>query len=121
MYNGFPERCGPGRPELLLRQPPAEPWRRADLRDAASRSGRSGSQCACCPPNVMRLISSLSHYVATQDAGGVQVHQYAGADIGFETGGAGRALLRMETDYPWKGPREVRGGGDRRRSLEVSA
>ena len=78
-------------------------------RGAAQTSGRSlperqeWFQCACCPPNVMRLISSLSHYVATQDAGGVQVHQYAGADIGFETGGGGRALLRMETDYPWKG------------------
>ena len=78
-------------------------------RGAAQSSGRSLPErqewfaCACCPPNVMRLISSLAHYVATRDAGGVQIHQYAGADIGFETGGGGRALLRMETDYPWRG------------------
>ena len=59
-------------------------------------------ECACCPPNVMRLVSSLGHYVATQDAGGVQLHQYASAAVAFETGG-GRALLRVETDYPWQG------------------
>ena len=79
--------------------------------------------CACCPPNVMRLISSLPNYVATRDAGGVQVHQYAGADIGFETGGGGRALLRMETDYPWRGlvrfAVEETGGGAWSLSLRV--
>ena len=36
---------------------------------------------ACCPPNVMRLLASLGHYVATRDAPGLQVHQYAPARI----------------------------------------
>ena len=71
----------------------------------------------------MRLIASLAHYVATQDAGGLQVHQYASADIAFETGGGGRALLRMETDYPWQGLVKVTveetGGGAWKLSLRV--
>ena len=38
--------------------------------------------CACCPPNVMRTLASLHHYLATSDDGGVQIHQYASGRIG---------------------------------------
>ena len=60
-------------------------------------------ECACCPPNVMRLIGSLGHYLATRDTNGLQVHQYAQATVAFETDAGRHALLRMETDYPWQG------------------
>jgi DUF1680 family protein len=54
--------------------------------------------CACCPPNIMRLIASLSHYLATEASGTLHVHQYAGARL------AGADLdLEMTTDYPWAG------------------
>lgn len=55
-------------------------------------------RCACCPPNVMRLLSSLPHYVASGDAEGMQLHQYA-------TGvyAAGEGVVRVETAYPWDG------------------
>src|SRR5262245_55687940 len=53
---------------------------------------------ACCPPNVMRLLASLGHYVATRDASGLQIHQYAGARLA-----AAAIALRMETAYPWEG------------------
>ena len=42
---------------------------------------------ACCPPNVMRLLASLGHYVATHDASGLQIHQYAAARITWRPGG----------------------------------
>ena len=45
-------------------------------------SARPGIPCACCPPNLMRLLSSWEQYLATTDDGGVQIHQYASADIG---------------------------------------
>ena len=35
--------------------------------------------CACCPPNLMRLLSSWQQYLATSDDTGVQLHQYASA------------------------------------------
>jgi DUF1680 family protein len=58
---------------------------------------------ACCPPNVMRLLASLGHYVATGDRTGLQVHQYAPARIATRVP-SGRAVgLRMETRYPWEG------------------
>lgn len=58
--------------------------------------------CACCPPNVMRLISSIGHYLATASAAGIQVHQYAAGQITHEVQ-SGAVSLSMETDYPWDG------------------
>ena len=58
---------------------------------------------ACCPPNVMRLLASLGHYVATRDRTGLQVHQYAPARIATPLAGGGAVQLRMETRYPWEG------------------
>ncbi|MFG2577335.1 glycoside hydrolase family 127 protein [Streptomyces sp. NPDC048481] len=59
-------------------------------------------RCACCPPNVMRLLASLEHYLATSDDGGLQIHQYA---TGRYTGDLGGTPLSVsaETDYPWQG------------------
>jgi DUF1680 family protein len=55
--------------------------------------------CACCPPNLMRLIGSWPQLLATtDDGGGVRLHQYASAEIH-----AGDIRLAIETDYPWDG------------------
>lgn len=54
--------------------------------------------CACCPPNLGRLVASLHHYVATRDADGIQVHLYSDADIA-----AGDGVLSIRTGYPWDG------------------
>ncbi|MBM2622955.1 glycoside hydrolase family 127 protein [Actinoplanes sp. LDG1-06] len=55
-------------------------------------------RCACCPPNLMRLLSSWPQYLATYDVSGVQLHQYASADIA-----SGPIQLRVRTGYPWDG------------------
>jgi hypothetical protein len=55
-------------------------------------------RCACCPPNLMRLFASWQQYLATHDDTGVQLHQYASAEIA-----AGPTSLSVETDYPWHG------------------
>ena len=58
--------------------------------------------CACCPPNVMRQIALLDHYLATIDPAGVQIHLYASATI--QTAVNGHPIgLRIDTDYPWDG------------------
>jgi uncharacterized protein len=63
--------------------------------------------CACCPPNVMRQIALLDHYLATIDPTGVQLHQYARATI--QTAVNGHPIgLRVDTDYPWEGHITVR-------------
>lgn len=71
----------------------------------ASRAGQRRSAwyyVACCPPNLMRLVASIRHYVATADEAGIQVHQYLPGTVRHEIGGA-PIDLRVETDYPWDG------------------
>jgi len=58
---------------------------------------------ACCPPNVMRLIATLGHYIATRDASGLQIHQYATARLAVSGSAGPRTALRMESAYPWDG------------------
>jgi DUF1680 family protein len=59
-------------------------------------------RCACCPPNVMRLMASLEHYVASTDGTGMQIHQYAAGRYGGEVLGAPR-VVSVHTDFPWSG------------------
>lgn len=54
--------------------------------------------CACCPPNIARLLASLGGYIYSEDAGDVAVHLYAQSRA--ELPGL---VLRQETDYPWDG------------------
>jgi uncharacterized protein len=58
---------------------------------------------SCCPNNVARLLASLSAYVATVDAGGLQIHQYADAEISTTLLDGRRVGVRMRTDYPAAG------------------
>jgi hypothetical protein len=46
----------------------------------------------------MRLIATLGQYLATTDASGVQIHQYAPATLSTAD-----FALRIESNYPWDG------------------
>ena len=59
-------------------------------------------KCACCPPNVMRLLASLEHYLSSSDGQGLQIQQYVTGRYAAELDGAPVALA-AETDYPWHG------------------
>ncbi len=56
--------------------------------------------CACCPPNVARLLASLGEYVASQRPDGLALHLYAECDLRFAVAGVG-VRLAVRTDYPW--------------------
>ncbi|MFI9169971.1 glycoside hydrolase family 127 protein [Streptomyces lincolnensis] len=58
---------------------------------------------SCCPTNVARTLALLPGYLATADDQGLQLHQYADAEI--TTGGI---ALRVSTDYPSHGRVTVR-------------
>jgi len=59
---------------------------------------RAWFNCACCPPNIMRLLASLEHYLATTSGDTLYVHQYTGSRL------SGADLdLEVTTDYPWSG------------------
>ncbi len=56
--------------------------------------------CACCPPNVARLLMSLGDYAYAREAGGLTVHLYAGGCVRFDVDGV-EARLAIRTEYPW--------------------
>ncbi len=58
--------------------------------------------CACCPPNVARLLASLGAYVASQGAAEAAVHLYAQGSMRLNLAGED-VRLRQRTDYPWEG------------------
>lgn len=63
--------------------------------------------CACCPPNLARLLAGLQGYLATTDASGAQLHLLTPARLRVAVPG-GAAALTITTGYPWDGRVEVR-------------
>jgi DUF1680 family protein len=76
--------------------------------------------CACCPPNLARLVASLHGYTATTDDTGLQVHLYSAGAVRAEVDGV-RIEVVTRTDYPWDGRVEltVTGSGPVDLSLRV--
>ena len=58
--------------------------------------------CACCPPNLARLLASLGGYVYSHNDGEVAVHLYVQGSGQFDLPG-GALTLGQATDYPWDG------------------
>jgi len=58
--------------------------------------------CACCPPNIARLLASLGQYVSSRSADGLALHLYAGGRLETEVAGA-PVVIDLTTDYPWDG------------------
>ncbi len=58
--------------------------------------------CACCPPNIIRLLASLEDYIYSANGGEVYVHLYVGGGLETEVGGR-PVRLDVKTNYPWKG------------------
>lgn len=60
--------------------------------------------CACCPPNIARLIASLGQYAYSQQAADreLYVHLYIGSKLEHEIDGKA-VQLTQRTNYPWDG------------------
>jgi uncharacterized protein len=58
--------------------------------------------CACCPPNLARLVASLQHHVASDDERGVFIHLYTPGRL-RASGPYGDLELSISTAYPSDG------------------
>ncbi|MEM3478864.1 MAG: glycoside hydrolase family 127 protein [Candidatus Bathyarchaeia archaeon] len=76
------------------------------LADRGRHRRQEWFECACCPPNIARLIASLPGYFYSTSEGGVWIHLYAknAAEIEYEKT---RITLTQNTDYPWSGDIEI--------------
>jgi uncharacterized protein len=77
------------------------------LADDGSHRRQPWFGCACCPPNVARLLASLPGYFYSTSEGAVWVHLYAQGAATVEYGGNGIVRLRQRTRYPWDGRVEI--------------
>jgi len=62
---------------------------------------REWFDCACCPPNIARLLASLGHYVYSQGESAAWVHLYVQGQGELDVGGR-RVTIEQKTAYPWK-------------------
>lgn len=65
--------------------------------------------CACCPPNIARLLCSLVAYQYTVGQGEIHAHLYLQSDVTVRVNGEAVAIA-MQTDYPLDGRVRIRAG-----------
>ncbi len=73
--------------------------------------------CACCPPNVARLLASLPGYLYGKSGDALWVHLYAKGEALFHLEGHDPVRLRQNTRYPWDGEVEITVEGEGEFSL----
>lgn len=58
--------------------------------------------CACCPPNIARLVSSLGNYIYTVNEDTIYTHLYMSHDAEINLQNQ-KVKLSQVTNYPWSG------------------
>lgn len=56
--------------------------------------------CACCPPNIARVLTSLGHYIYTPRPDALFINMYVGNSMEIPVCG-GTLRLRITGEYPW--------------------
>jgi DUF1680 family protein len=77
------------------------------LSDDGSHRRQHWFGCACCPPNVARLLASLPGYLYSTSEDAVWVHLYAEGAATVELDGKRTIRLHQRTRYPWDGSVET--------------
>jgi DUF1680 family protein len=62
--------------------------------------------CACCPPNIARLLPSLPGYIYATNEKDIYVNLFIDNTAKFAFGGSDIEIIQ-KTDYPWKGLVEI--------------
>lgn len=63
-------------------------------------------ECACCPPNIARLMASIQAYLVTRDASGLQMHMPFSGRASTEVAG-GAVELTLRSEHPWDGATQI--------------
>ncbi|MCS7120449.1 MAG: glycoside hydrolase family 127 protein [Nitrososphaerota archaeon] len=76
------------------------------LADRGKHRRQKWFDCACCPPNIARLMASLPGYFYSISAEGIWVHLYAQSRAFINLNGE-KVTLIQRTSYPWDGNIEI--------------
>lgn len=58
--------------------------------------------CACCPPNVARLLTSLNQYIYTTHGDTLYTNLYIGSELDTKLGDT-QVTIHQQSKYPWEG------------------
>ncbi|MRN52573.1 glycoside hydrolase family 127 protein [Paenibacillus monticola] len=58
--------------------------------------------CACCPPNVARLLTSLNQYIYTTHGDTLYTNLYIGSELNTKLGDT-QVAIHQQSNYPWEG------------------
>ncbi len=64
---------------------------------------QSWFSCACCPPNISRLLASLGQYIYAQDDEDIWINLYIAGSAAATVQGNIAVQIRQETEYPRHG------------------
>lgn len=71
------------------------------LADGGRHRRQPWFDCACCPPNITRMLASLPGYVVGSSAEGVWLHLLVGVEADLQLDGAGSVRVSTTTDLPY--------------------
>lgn len=63
--------------------------------------------CACCPPNLARLLASIGGYAYEENESELYINLYISGDVNTSLGGTDETF-HVETRYPWNGDVRIR-------------
>lgn len=75
--------------------------------------------CACCPPNVARLLSSLGGYFYSVSGEGVWVHLYGESETAITLDKDRKVTLSQYTNYPWSGEISIKVSSEKETSFTL--
>ncbi len=92
------------------------------LADDGTHRRQSWFECACCPPNIARLLASIPGYFYSLSGEGIWVHLYAQGTADLTHNGRDLSLFQ-ESRYPWDGEItiKVEGSGEFSLFLRIPA
>ena len=76
------------------------------LADSGHHRRQHWFECACCPPNIARLLTSLPGYFYSFTEEGVWVHLYASNTANLMVDGK-HVTVTQRTRYPWEGEVDI--------------
>lgn len=75
--------------------------------------------CACCPPNIARLLASLGEYIYSVKEDTIYTHLYIGGEASIEVKGQ-TVNLKQQSNYPWDGDIAIQVGIDQPQAFTLA-
>jgi len=88
------------------------------LADRGTHRRQRWFRCACCPPNIARLLASVPGYIYTVSSEGVWIHLYVQSRVTIDIDEIS-VILVQQTDYPWNGNVKIYVKPESRRMFSV--